>query len=360
MAAKTPEIDVRDLTGRNRIVNGAILVDQFNVGTSITPTTDLYIVDQFKAFLDQPSKLTFGQNLNAITPPSGFSNYLGIQVAAAYSPLAGELFMIGQPIEGINIADFSFGNAAAKTITASFWVRSSLTGTFAGSLKSATDRSYVFNYTIISANTWEYKQVTIAGDVTGAWLNNTGMGITLNLSLGCGSNFQTTPASWQTAANGFFSTSGSINLVSNAAATLYLTGVQLEIGNTATPFEYVSPERNLFQCYRYYFKNSVTSENTAMSPVEPVSAGNVASVSQTLTQHIALRTRMRANPTVRLWNYTAGTSGQWHFGLIGNTETSLAATAVFITRNGFSIQTTAIAAATHNTGYGGFAADARF
>ena len=162
---------------KNRLINSAMVIDQRNAGASSTPSTNTYLVDRWSYVSSQASKFTWGQNLNSVTPPAGFRNYLGGQVASAVSVGSTDYFQLFQPIEGYNVADLGWGTANAKTVTLSFWVYSSLTGTFGGSLNNAdTSRNYPYTYSIPVANTWTQISVTIAGDTTGTWntTNSTG------------------------------------------------------------------------------------------------------------------------------------------------------------------------------------------
>jgi hypothetical protein len=200
------------------------------------------------------SKFTIQQNAGAVTPPQGFTNYLGVTSSAATTVGAGESYTLRQIIEGFNIADLGWGTANAQTVTLSFWVRSSLTGNFGGSLRnSASNRSYPYTYTISSANTWEYKTVTIAGDTSGTWLTNNGIGVTVFFGLGVGSTFSGTSGAWS--AGNFISPTGATSVVGTSGATFYVTGVQLEVGSVATPFEFRSIGQELALCQRYYWKN---------------------------------------------------------------------------------------------------------
>jgi hypothetical protein len=236
--------------GRNRIINGDMRIDQRNAGASVTPTNAQYTLDRWKFYVSQASKLTTQQNAGAVTPPAGFNNYLGVTSSSAYSVVASDYFIISQLIEGYNIADFAWGTASAKTITVSFWVRSSLTGTFGGIVKnSAGARSYPFSYTISSANTWEQKTVTIVGDTSGTWDTTNGAGLEFTLSLGAGSTYSGTAGSWQ-AAN-LVTATGATSVVGTNGATFYITGVQLEVGSTATPFERRLYNQELANCQRY-------------------------------------------------------------------------------------------------------------
>jgi hypothetical protein len=183
---------------KNRIINGAMVIDQRNAGASVTPSSgNTYTLDRFKATATQASKFTVQQNAASITPPAGFTYYAGITSASAYSVLSTDHFEYGQNIEGFNVADLGWGTANAKTVTLSFWVRSSLTGTFGGTIQnSAQTRSYPFTYTISSANTWELETITIAGDTTGTWLTTNGIGIRATFNLGAGATYSTTANAW--------------------------------------------------------------------------------------------------------------------------------------------------------------------
>ena len=237
---------------RNRIINGDMGIDQRNAGASVTPINLEYTVDRWAAGLTQASKFSVQQNAAAVTPPVGFSNYLGVTSLSSYSVLAGDIFLIRQYIEGYNFADLGWGTANAKTITLSFWVRSSLTGTFGGSLmNSASNRSYPFTYSISVANTWEQKSVTIAGDTSGTWIGATnGIGVRVFFGLGGGATYSGTAGAW--AASAFYTATGATSVVGTNAATFYITGVQLEVGSTATPFERRLYNQELANCQRYF------------------------------------------------------------------------------------------------------------
>ena len=240
-------------TMRNRIINGAMVIDQRNAGASVSATTSAYSVDRWLPYAGQTSKMTAQQNAGSVTPPAGFVNYLGITSSSAYSVLSSDIFGVFQYIEGYNVADLGWGTANAQPITLSFWVRSSLTGTFGGALRnSAADRSYPFTYTISSANTWEYETITIPGDTSGTWLTTNGVGIRLQFGLGVGSTFSGTAGAW--AAGNFISATGAVSVVGTSGATFYITGVQLEKGTAASPFEYRLYGTELALCQRYFYR----------------------------------------------------------------------------------------------------------
>ena len=242
---------------KNRIINGAMVIDQRNAGASVTPTDGVYTLDRWKYNLSQTSKFTVQQSSTA---PTGFSNSMLCTSSSAYSIGSGDYFMFSQRVEGFNFADLMWGTANAQTVTLSFWVRSSLTGTFGGSLQnSAENRSYPFTYSISSANTWEQKTVTIAGDTSGTWVGATnGAGLKLWLGLGVGSTYSGTAGAW--AGSAYYSATGAVSVVGTASATFYITGVQLEKGSTATSFDYRPYGTELALCQRYYYR--VTSPST--------------------------------------------------------------------------------------------------
>jgi len=170
-----------------------------------------------------------------------------------------DYYVIGQPIEGYNMADLNWGTANAKTVTLSFWVQSSLTGTFGGSIESSdVGRSYPFTYTISAANTWEQKSITIVGDTSGTYYTTNGAGAYLWFGMGVGSSLSGTAGSWQSI--NVLSATGATSVVGTNGATFYITGVQLEVGSIATGFEYVNYQTSLANCQRYYETISVGTD----------------------------------------------------------------------------------------------------
>ena len=247
---------------QNRIINGAMVISQRNGTSTITPANGDYGVDRWTFGLAQSSKLTSAQTTTA---PAGFNFSTLITSSSSYTPLTNDLFRFTQLIEGFNFADLGFGTANAKTFTLSFWVRSSLTGTFGGSLQNNdNDRSYPFTYTISAANTFEYKTVTVAGDTTGTWVGATnGIGLYVNFSMGAGSGRLGTAGAW--AGAGYYGATGQVNLVETNGATWYATGVQLEVGSTATSFDYRPYGTELALCQRYFWKPTNEGYGLAVS-----------------------------------------------------------------------------------------------
>jgi hypothetical protein len=237
---------------KNRIINGAMVIDQRNAGASVTPNNS-YTLDRWTVANSQTGKFTVQQNAGSVTPPTGFTNYLGVTSTSAYSVSSSDFFLFSQAVEGFNASDLGWGTASASAVTLSFWVRSSLTGTFGGAIEnSAGNRSYPFSFTISAANTWEQKSITIAGDTSGTWLTNNGVGLWIRFSLGAGSTWLGTAGSWS--GSRFFSATGATSVVGTNGATFYITGVQLEKGSTATSFDYRPYGTELQLCQRYYVR----------------------------------------------------------------------------------------------------------
>jgi hypothetical protein len=235
---------------KNRIINGAMVIDQRNAGAAVTFNDAIFVVDRFGSACSQSAKATAQRSTTA---PAGFTNSILITSSSAYSVTATDFFNLYQNIEGFNATDFGWGTANAQTVTLSFWVRSSLTGTFGGSLSNAgLSRSYPFTYTINAANTFEYKTITIAGDTTGTWQTDNGIGLRVYFGLGVGSTYSGTAGAW--AGTRFQSATGATSVVGTNGATFYITGVQLEKGSTATSFDYRPYTTETQLCYRYYFR----------------------------------------------------------------------------------------------------------
>jgi hypothetical protein len=290
---------------KNRIINGAMVIDQRNAGASVTPTNTQYTTDRWMLECSQNSKFTAQQNAGAVTPPMGFVNYLGFTTSSAYALTASDYFWIEQRIEGFNTSDLGWGTANAKTVTLSFWVYSSLTGTFGASISNgATNRIYGISYSIPVANTWTQISVTIAGDTTGTWLTTNGIGIRLMLSLGSGSSFTGTTGAWgSTDVRG--GPTGSVSVVGTSGATFYITGVQLEVGSSATGFEYRQYGQELALCQRYYETLFGASAQTAFFIDQYTNGTNLSMYT------FGYKVQKRAVPTVSVVGSitTSNTSG---------------------------------------------------
>ena len=285
---------------KNRIINGAMVIDQRYAGAATPNTISAYTLDRFVVAQTTTGKLIVQQNAGAVTAPTGFSKYLGITSQSAYSVLTGDTFYTAQVIEGFNTYDLNWGTANAATVTLSFWVRSSLTGTFGGALANylsgTTNRSYPFSYTISAANTWEQKTITIAGDTSGTWTGATSDGgIVVRFGVGSGSTYSGTAGAWAT--GNLVQPTSTVSVVGTNAATFYITGVQLEKGSVATSFDYRPYGTELKLCQRYFqFAGfGLTGSGATTSIIEglqayytPMRAAPTASITSGVTAYIRM------------------------------------------------------------------------
>jgi hypothetical protein len=282
---------------RNRIINGQMVLDQRNAGASVTVSgATIYTVDRWSGTNLTDGAFTVQQDSSA---PAGFTNSIKITTTTADSSLVTtQSAQIRQEIEGFNVADLGWGTANAKTVTLSFWVRSSLTGTFGGSLRNdGFTRSYPFSYTISAANTWEQKSITIEGDTSGTWLTTNGAGIRLTFDLGAGPDRSGTAGEWS--ANNNTAPTGAVSVIGTLSATWYLTGVQLEVGTQATSFEYRQYQQELALCQRYYYRMQAAGANSFFGS----GFNESTTVQQTLT---VFPVSMRAAPSSLEQSGTAG------------------------------------------------------
>lgn len=297
---------------KNRIINGAMVIDQRNAGASVNPASGIsYSLDRWKFVNTQGAKYTFQQNAGGVTPPVGLKNYLGITSSSAYSVLTGDYFYLEQDIEGYNVADLGWGSSSASTITLSFWVRSSLTGVFGGALSSnAQSRSYPFTYTINAANTWEQKTITVAGDTSGTWTTDNTAGLRVFYGFGVGTTYSGTAGAWSAAT--YVSATGATSVVGTSGATFYITGVQLEKGSTATSFDYRPYGTELALCQRYFVRM-----------IDPPLRGVVGSTTDASRVACSLPVQMRSAPTITLSQ--VGPTGNARF-FDGTTSTGIIST----------------------------------
>jgi ribosomal protein L27 len=294
----------------NRIINGAMVISQR--GTSFAGLTNggnKYTLDRWLWAESATSTAvqTVSQDSSA---PVGFVNSLKVQTTTAQSSLsAGNAYRLIQYIEGNNVSDLGFGTANAKTFTLSFWVRSSLTGTFGGSLFNQTsNRFYVYSYSINSADTWEYKTITIAGDTSGTWDTGNTSGLAVQFSLGAGSDYLAAAGSWGgTRAEAPI---GQVNVAGTLNATLYITGVQLEKGSTATSFDYRPYGTELQLCQRYYCKTyNISVVAGAVDSNGAIGGAGTGNTNRPIVNW-AYPVQMRATPTITIYSPATGTSGK--------------------------------------------------
>jgi hypothetical protein len=301
---------------KNRIINGACMIDQRKAGAAVT-SNDSFPVDRFR--------LTFANSTGAFsaqqttTAPAGFINSLKYTTTTADASLgATEYAQLQQTIEGLNCSDLGWGTANAATVTLSFWCRSSQTGTFGGSLRnSAGNRSYPFSYTVSSANTWEQKSITIAGDTSGTWLTTNGVGMYVHFGMGVGSTYSGTAGTW--AAGTYLGVTGGVNLIATLNADFYITGVQLEKGSTATSFDYRPYTTELQLCQRYYEK----SYNIDVVPATVTNTGAISTFPAAYAVYfpIQYKVQKRTSPTVTGYNPRTGATGSYQYN--GTTDVAL-------------------------------------
>ena len=313
---------------RNRIINGDMRIDQRNAGAATANTINGYTVDRWIVGQTVTGKLIAQRNAGSVTPPSGYTNYLGVTSQSAYSVLSSDIYRIYQLVEGFSVADLAWGTASAQTVTLSFWVRSSLTGTFGGAIgTSAGSRTYVFTYTISAANTWEQKTITIPGDTSGTYPTDNTASIAVQWGLGVGSTFSGTAGSWTGSA--LVSATGAVSVVATNGATFYLTGVQLEVGTVATPFERRDYGRELILCQRYCQKSYPTTTAPGTTSIGGYAAnGGLANGTFNARSSIRFAVEMRSAPTLSYWDYVGNASraSSWN---TGNTRTDNVSSASF-------------------------------
>jgi len=303
-----PNLNAPQAIGDNRIINGDMRIDQRNNGASGTAAG--YTIDRWLYSASQANKGTWirGVGGTGAIGSLGFPYYFNFASSSAYAALATDSFGLTQVIEADMVSDLAMGLSNAQPCTVSFWANSSLTGTFSGSLCSAGPpyRSYPFTYSL-AANTWTKIAVTIPGDtVAGQWQRGgNGVGLYLRFDLGCGANFRSTAGSWQD--GNFLGVTGTVSVVAINGASFNVTGVKLEIGSTATPFNRQSPAKSLADCQRYY------QSYTALSGAGYTAGTYVVQHGYTIAQ------TMRATPTV---TPTWGTNTQITPAIQGITQSS--------------------------------------
>jgi hypothetical protein len=296
---------------KNRIINGGMVIDQRNAGTSYTQVNGLYNLDRWDGNSYNGGAATNKFSvIQSTTAPTGFQTSLLVTSLSASSTTTSDIYNIEQKIEGYNFADFLYGTSNSKTLTLSFWVQSSITGTFGGALKnSARNRAYPFTYTISSANTWQYITLTIPGDTTGTWVGATnGIGLWVSFGLGVGSSFSGTAGAWTT--GDLFSATGASYIISTNSATWYITGVQLEVGSTATAFDYRPYGTELALCQRYF--QTTYPSGTPLGSTSPTYTLAIETISQATTSYLPIGWNMpvvmRTTPTATLYNPNTGSS----------------------------------------------------
>ena len=302
--------------GKNKIINGDMRVDQRDGTATINATGVTYNVDRWLGRgVGSAGVFTLVQDT---TSPANFTNSLKATVTTADSSIAsGSSYRVQQMVEGYNMSDLNWGTSDAQSVTLSFWVRSSVTGTFGGSVANGDfNRFNVFSYTISSADTWEYKTVTIAGDTSGTWATDNTLGLRLNFSLGAGSTLLASAGSW--GASTKEGVTGQTNVIATNSATFYVTGVQLEAGVNATDFENLQYGQQYALCQRYYQKYLNDSGATG----EGFWGTGLQDSTTSFVGGFVYQTPMRIKPTAF---ETSGTATDYRVQIKGNSSVTCSA-----------------------------------
>jgi hypothetical protein len=299
----------QQLTTENRFVNPNMLFDLVNEGAATTPSATssrVYVVDQWAHFATQASKLTY-TGLNA-PGPAGYAKCLKIAVASAFTSAATDQFIFCQPIEGCDVADLAYGGSSAQNIIVSFWIDTSVTGTYAGAIQnSATNRSYPFTFSVGSASTWTQIILSIPGDTAGTWLNGTNqIGLNFILDLGSGSNFNGSAGAW--AGSNVTRISGAVSFVANTGASMFLTGFQMKAGTAYVPAaaqifqqQYEKVMRYAEKSYDYGVALGTASANGAVTARAPGAATDIP---------VFFKVPKMTDATVTVYSWSTGTSGK--------------------------------------------------
>jgi hypothetical protein len=306
---QTSSINDGPLAGaRNRIINGDMQIAQR--GTSFAASNG-YGLDRW--IFGPLGEMVCTVSQSSDVPNDTFQNSIKVDVTTADTSIAaGQVTQLIQYIEGYNVRDL-----IGTTFTLSFWVKSPKTGVHCVAFRNINaagappDRSHIKQYTVVAANTWEYKTLTVTGGLitAGTWNWTNGIGLSVTFTLACGTTFQTTADAWQT--GNFIATANQVNVMDNTANDFFLTGVQLEPGTVATPFERRSYTTELQLCQRYYFK----TYNTGITPGTITTAGLCLFLNNSSGSgagNVIFPVEMRAVPTCTAYNSITGGTGSWY------------------------------------------------
>jgi len=252
----TGEVNAGTVQFRNRIINGDMRIDQRNAG-SIVSTGSGYNVDRWTLARSSTAVVSAQQ----ITGPTqlGFQKAIELKVTTSTTLSTSQFYLLDHRIEGLNASDLNWGTSSGSSVTLSFWANPSLTGIYNVALRNTSlNRSYITE-TTLTANTWQYVAITIPPETSGTWFVTNAIGIFISIILGCGSSLQNTRNSWIVGTGplsiGYIASSSSVtNFLATVNNTFKLTGVQLEKGSKATPFEFRPFAAELQLCQRYFMK----------------------------------------------------------------------------------------------------------
>lgn len=351
--------------GRNRIINGEMAIDQANGGTALTVNNSVrfWTVDGRWFGFGQTSPGVFTLQRLTATPPTGFSYYLRAKTTTADAALTGNFYILRLTMEGLLTRDFLWGSSSASPVTLSFWIRGSIAGTYAVTIfNTAATRFYVATYTINSANAWEYKTIVIPGETTGAWPVDGNDSFVITIPIGVAPFRQTSTVNqWVVGGSELDQATGAVNIMQTLNATLDITGVQLERGAGATPFEYRPFPIELQLCQRYleksYDLDTVPGTNTNLGMDTAVTAQ--FGTNNRLSQVIKFKMTKRIVPTSLTLYSPTGTQGSWTWistaGVTTDRVTNTSSVGVYT--HGFGIAQTITNS--DQSAYGHWVADAR-
>jgi len=254
-------LNINQYGNRNLVINGAMTVSQRGDSTGITASAYCG-PDRFQTILSSAGTWSISQST---TNPAGFANSLKFDCTTADASLsAGDYLILYHKFEGQNLQHLKKGTADAKKLTLSFWIRSNKTGTYQVNLyDNDNTRNIGKTYTIDTADTWEHKTLTFDGDTTGTFNNDANQSMNIEWWFAAGSNYNSgsVPTSWEASSDPDRAAGLNVNLADSTSNELYITGVQLEVGDTATDFEHRTFGDELQKCQRYYKRISTTSSS---------------------------------------------------------------------------------------------------
>jgi hypothetical protein len=348
-ANHTDHATVAETFWGNLLIGGDFTTNPWQRGTTFTSFASGYAADRWR--VDYVTTAVFDVLKTADAPTiaqAGIytAHCLHIDVTTADAAIAaGDVCILSQSVEGLNAAVLGFGQAGARSATLSFWVKSSKTGVHCVALRNAAlDRSYVAEYTVSAADTWERKTVTIAGDTSGTWLATNGVGLSVVWALAAGTDFQATAGAW--GAGNLVATANQVNVLDDAANNFKIALAQLEVGTQARPFDARPADEVLRRCQRYYAKsfNLATApvQNAGVNTGEEVFGALVAAATFNFSPTVKLPVTMRAAPTVTLYNPAAANAEVRD--RTANADCTASAAATVVNERGFRINCTANAA----------------
>ena len=322
--------DILETNFKNLVINGNMSIAQR--GTSFTSASG-YTLDRFTWTDDSTSVFTITQSTD-VPSGQGFATSMKLDCTTANGSLGStDQIRQVQKIEAQNLQHLRYGTSSAKSVTLSFWVKSNKTGIYCATLSQEDDSyaSFTKEYTISSSDTWEKKTLTFDGDTGGVINNDNGAGIWLMFAFGAGSGRHITADQWNSSYG--LSTSNQVNLADSTSNELYLTGVQLEVGTSATDFEFLPVDVNLKRCQRYFYLHAkqttgdeiglggyYNSSQIFLDFQFPVSMRATPSLYQVSgTNYFTI---YRNNGTDTLDDFTVGSANVNVFGLYNNTDVS--------------------------------------